>query len=620
MDKRQDKKKTGRVGNLIMNKRLLIIVFLIFAAFAAVGVKLFYILIVNGDRYSQKALAQTESETTRVSAKRGDIIDRNNVQLATSNLSYNLILDPKVILTDPDKYLTETVDLIEKYFDISAEELTDTINDRSESHYVVLKKNLAYRDVEEFIAERDENASVAGVWLEESYQRNYNFSTLASSVIGFSSASSGGLYGIEYEYDDELTGSDGYDYTYVNGRNEVVTEHEEAQNGNTVMLTIDCNMQSIVESKIAEFKEDTESGTVAVILQNPNTGEIYAMADSNSFDCNDPYDLSAYYTDEELSQMSDDDVANARTEMWKNFCITESYEPGSTFKPFTLAACLEENVISMDDTFYCPGYKEFTDDTVQCHNTSGHGTLTTRQAIAESCNVALMNMAELLGKENFCKYQSKFGYGQYTGIDLPNEMSCQYLLYSAENMIDIDLGTNSFGQNFNLTMIQLSSAFCSLINGGYYYRPYVVKSIYSDDGELLSSNTKTLVSRPISNEISDEVKECLRLVVSEGTGDYAQIPGYVISGKTGTAEKAGREVGNYLVSFIGFAPYDDPEIVCYVVIDEPENGDEHGVSSTLFNMIMSEILPYMNVTTADQDSYPADVSSDIIAQTATQDN
>ena len=587
-----------------MNKRFTGVIIVLFVAFLFVVGRLFYILIFKGEDYSQTALSQTESELSLIQAKRGDIIDRNNMVLATSNVTYNLILDPKVILSDSDRYLEPTISAISEYFDFTTEELREKIYDRATSNYVVLAKKLTYNDVEEFQQKIDEDYDITGVWLEESYQRNYTFSTLASSVIGFTSNGSG-IFGVELSYDDELTGTDGREYTYVNSDNERVTERKEAEDGNTVQLTLDYNMQSIVEQKIAEFKEQEECGTVAVILQNPNTGEIYAMADSNNFDCNDPWDLTVAYSQEEIDAMSSEEVSDALNGLWKNFCVTDSYEPGSTFKPFTMAACFEEGVLDMDDTFNCIGYKEFQDDTVRCHENDGHGVLDTKEALAQSCNVALMEMGARLGATNFVKYQHKFGFGKYTGIDLPGEISCKYLLYDAENMIDVDLATNSFGQNFNLTMIQMTSAFSSLINGGYYYQPYVCKAIYNSNLELIQSNSKTLVSRTVSEETSEKIKECLRQVVVDGTGDYAAVDGYVISGKTGTAEKSGRVEGNYLISFVGFAPYENPEIVCYVVIDEPESGDEHGVSSAFFNMIMTEILPYINATPATLDTDPA---------------
>lgn len=586
-----------------MNKRMGIIIIALVVGFISVTVRLFYILAFDGAKYSETALSQTETELSKITAKRGDIVDRNFIVFATSNVTYNLILDPKVILSDSDRYLMPTVTLVADHFEFTTDELIAKINDRPNSSYVVLKKKLSFSEVEDFITEKNADRNVAGIWLEDSYRRNYSYSELASSVIGFT-ASGSGVFGVELSYNDELTGTDGREYTYVNSENEIVTERKEAEDGNTVMLTIDYNIQSIVEQKIKEFKEVENCGTVAVLVQNPDTGEIYAMADSDNFDCNDPWDLTVKYSMPEIEAMSDEEVSDALNGLWKNFCVTDTYEPGSTFKPFTLSACFEENVVSMDDTFYCEGYKEFLEDTIKCHQNEGHGTLDTKSALAESCNVALMEMGARLGNVKFTDYQAKFGFGKYTGIDLPNETSCKYLLYKPETMIDVDLATNSFGQNFNLTMIQMTTAFSSLVNGGYYYRPYICKALYNSEGDLIQSTSKTLVSRTISEATSEKIKECMRRVVTDGTGDYAAINGYVISGKTGTAEKAGRVEGNYLISFIGFAPYEHPEVVCYVVIDEPEAADEHGVSSVLFNMIMTEILPYLNVTPTALDTDP----------------
>ena len=580
-----------------------IVIIVLLVAFISVTVRLFYILAFDGAKYSETALAQTETELSKITAKRGDIVDRNFIVLATSNVTYNLILDPKVILSDSDRYLLPTVTLVAESFGFTTDELIKKINDRPNSSYVVLKKNLSYSEVEDFIEKRDADRNVVGIWLEDNYKRNYSYGELASSVIGFT-ASGSGIFGVELSYNDELTGTDGREYTYVNSENEVVTERKEAEDGNTVMLTIDYNIQSIVEQKIKEFKEMENCGVVGVVVQNPDTGEIYAMADSDNFDCNDPWDLTVKYSMPEIEAMSDEEVSDALNALWKNFCVTDTFEPGSTFKPFTLAACFEENVVTMNDTFYCEGHKDFLEDTIKCHVNEGHGTLDTKNALAQSCNVALMEMGARLGNATFCDYQKQFGFGKYTGIDLPNETSCKYLLYKPETMIDVDLATNAFGQNFNLTMIQMTTAFSSLINGGYYYQPYICKALYNSEGDLIRSASRTLVSRTISEQTSEKVKECMRRVVTDGTGDYAAINGYIISGKTGTAEKAGRVEGNYLISFIGFTPYEHPEVVCYVVIDEPEAADEHGVSSVLFNMIMTDILPYLNVTPAALDTDP----------------
>jgi stage V sporulation protein D (sporulation-specific penicillin-binding protein) len=599
-------------------KRSRAVVILLFLSLILVAVRMVTIFLFDGEKYVRAALSQSEQELQTITAKRGDIMDRNGVVLATSNVTYNLILDPKLILTNPDRYLEPTLNLINECFGLETGPLKDKVNEKSDSHYVVLLKNLPYSNVEEFIAKEEKDADVAGVWLEENYLRNYAYGTLACSTLGFMEVG-GGAYGLEYEYDDELTGTDGREYSYVNNENILETQRIEAINGNSLKITIDYNIQTIVERNIEDFLKDTEAKTVSVLVQNPSTGEIIAMADSGNFDCNSPRDLSAHYTEEELKEMSDEETTNALSEIWKNFCITQSFEPGSTAKPFTLAAGLEEDSVRLDDKYTCEGSVEFLEHTVKCHINSGHGTLNTKQAIADSCNVALMGMAEKIGVSDFVKYQKKFGFGQYTGIDLPNEMNCMHLLYNEENMKEIDLATNSFGQNFNVTMIQLSTAFCSLINGGYYYKPYMMKGIYNEIGELVKSNDRILVSRTVSPETSVVIKECLRAVVTEGTGTSAAVDGYVISGKTGTAEKSGREEGVYLVSFIGFAPYDRPEVVCYVVIDEPETGDRGVVSAELFSSIMSEVLPYLNVTPGSMDKDPERAAAGTVENEAGDD-
>ena len=613
LDKKQQLKKTKKTeptDEVKMRRRFKGVFIVCMAALAIVAVRLLVIFVFDGNKYAQAALSQTESAATVITAKRGDILDSNNIQLVTSTLVYDLILDPKVILSDEDRYLEASTKAVEEFFNIPQAEVRTMVQENPKRSYIKIAEELTYAQVEPFINAKKENASIAGLWLEENYKRNYTFKTLASSVLGFME-NGRGTYGLEYSYNDELTGTDGREYTFVNSDNVVETVRKEAENGHTVKLSIDYNIQTVVEEKIAEFMKNNPSENVGVILQDPNTGAIKAMADSNTFDCNNPRDMSLHYSGQEIAAMSDQDQVNALTKMWTNYCITQDYEPGSTFKPFTLAAGLEENKVKMDDKYFCAGNLQFLDAVVQCHITSGHGDLDTKGAIAESCNVALMEMSQKIGAQDFVKYQRKFGFGQYTGIDLPNERDCAQMLYG-EDMSVLDLATNSFGQNFNLTMIQLSTAFCSVINGGYLYQPYVVKGVYSDSGELLKANNRTLVSRTISDDTSDLIKECLRQVVVDGTGTSADIDGYIISGKTGTAEKLGREEGVYLVSFIGFAPYENPEIVCYVVIDQPETGDQSGVSAGLFKAIMQEVLPYLNVTQAADDYDPAGLEHEAI--------
>ncbi len=604
MAPKQEKTEKKKVNTKqMMKKRFRIAVIAFMILFICLVGRLVWIVVMDGAKYSKAAQAQSETATTTLTSKRGDIIDRNNVQLVTSTKVYNLILDPKVILSKEDKFLEPTVASINKHFDIPTEELRGKIADNPNSSYIVLKKGLTFAEVEEFLAEKEADRNIKGIWLEDSFRRNYTYDTLASSVLGFTQDDTG-IYGIESQYDDELTGNDGMEYTYIDSENNLQTVRKDPEDGNTVRLTIDYNIQAIVEKWIAATQSETQAKNIGCIIQNPNTGEILSMADSGNFNPNNPRDLTYRYTQEEIDAMSDQEVSDALSLVWRNFCITQSYEPGSTFKPFTVAMGIEENVVKPTDTYECGGYETFFPDTpwqkdIWCYNRGGDGTLDTKGALARSCNISLAQMSAKIGVDTFCKYQRKFGFGQYSGIDLPNEMSCQSLLYNESNMTVLDLATNSFGQNFNATMVQMSTAFCSLINGGSLYRPYIVKDIFNSKNELVKSNDRVLVSQTISQSTSDYIKECLRAVVTEGTGGPAAVEGYKIAGKTGTAQKYDKEGDYYVISFEGFAPYDNPEVVCYVAIDEPATGDASRFASELFSNIMTEVLSYMNIAPDD---------------------
>lgn len=592
--KEEKKKAGGRFG-------FVSVFFLILLG--VVGLRLLWIIAFDGNKYAKAALAQSETSSITISSKRGDIIDRNNVQLATSTKVYNLILDPAVILTKEEKYLEPTVSVLAELFGFSADELKQTIHDNPKRHYIVLERGLTYAQVEPLIERRDNDSAINGIALEETYKRNYTYGPLASSVIGFTDGGTG-TYGLEYAYNEQLTGNDGMEYSYVNSNNVIERVRKDAEDGNTIKTTIDYNIQSIVEKQIEYSMYETGAKSAACIVQNPNTGEIYAMADTKRFDPNEPRNMSYSYTPEQIAAMSDEDTINALSDMWKNYCVTQSYEPGSTFKPFTVAMALEENTISPYSTYHCDGSRVFFpggpwERTIWCYERSGHGDMDLRGVVAQSCNISVAAIAGTIGVDKFCKYQSKFGFGEYTGIDLPNEMSCENLLYRPHNMTELDLATNAFGQNFNLTMVQLSTGFCSLINGGFLYKPYMVKGIYNDKGELIRSVDRTLVSQTISADTSVFLKDCLRAVVTEGSGVRAAIPGYKIAGKTGTAQKYDKQEDLYVISFIGFAPYDDPQVVCYVTIDEPATGDASGYAAVAFSRIMTEVISYMNIAPDD---------------------
>ena len=322
------------------------------------------------------------------------------------------------------------------------------------------------------------------------------------------------------------------------------------------------------------------------------------MADYPNFDLNNPRDVSSLFTAEELETVSSEEQMDALNELWRNFCVTETFEPGSVQKPFTIAGGLETGALNTNMSFVCDGHETISGSFIGCVNLHGHGTETLEKSLMDSCNDALMQMAtNHIGIEKFTEYQSIFGFGQKTGIDLPGEAYTASLIYTEENMKTIDLATNSFGQNYNCTMIQVASAFSSLVNGGTYYQPYLVSKILGADGGTISVTEPTVLKQTVSKGTSDILKSYMYSTVTSGTGSTAKVDGYSLGGKTGTAEKQPRNQGNYLVSFLGFAPYENPELVIYCIVDEPNTADQpHSYyAQNIVREILEEIFPYMNI-------------------------
>ena len=591
-----------------MQKKLVLLFVAIILAFVFLIGRITYINAANGEDYTRIVLDQQQYDSRTIPFKRGDIVDRNGTKMATSERVYNVILDVKVMTSDEDS-IEPTIQVLKDCFEIDEDEVRDLIEESPSSRYNILKKGVDYETYKKFeaIDEDDENyPDVAGIWLEEDYVRTYPYNTLASDVIGFTVDGNVGSNGIEASYNNTLNGTDGREYGYLDETSTVERTVKEAVNGDTVMSTIDLQVQSIVEKHILEFNEQHKneasagegSKNTAVIVMNPQNGEILAEASYPNYDLNQPRDLTKYYTQETIDAMSDEEQLETLNSLWNNFCVSDTYEPGSTFKPFTIAAGLETGILTGDETYYCGGVLHVGDHDIHCSNRDGHGTQTLKQALENSCNVALMEIGEALGAEEFCRYQELFGFGEYTGIDLPGEGETSGLLYTPENMDAASLATNAFGQNFNETMTQLAASFCSLINGGNYYEPHVVKQIQDENGNVTENIDPVLVKKTISEETSEVIKDYMLGVVQEGTGSSAAVEGYDIGGKTGTAEKLPRGNGKYLVSFIGYAPQENPEVVVYVVVDEPNVAAQASSSyaTELASGIMSEIFPYLGIT------------------------
>ena len=592
---------------LRMQRKLVMLFMAVILAFVVLIGRITYINVTKGNKYTKVVLDQQNYDSRVIAFKRGDIVDRNGTKMATSERVYNVILDVAV-MTDKEEYIEPTKEVLKECFGIEESVVDDLVENSPESRYKILAQDIDYATAQKFKAIDEDNENypnVKGVWLEDDYTRTYPYGSMASDVIGFTYEGNKGAIGIENAYNDVLNGTDGREYGYFDTESSVERTVKPAKDGNTVVSTIDVTLQNIVERAILEFNQEHSdenspgSKNTAVVIMNPNTGEILAEASYPNFDLNNPRDLSILYSEEEWNAMSEEDQLTAMNDLWRNFCVSDAFEPGSTAKPFTVAAGLETGVLNGSETYYCGGQKTVLGVPVSCHYKSGHGTQTIQDAIANSCNVALMDMSEVIGADDFSRYQHIFGFGEYTGIDLPGEATTSALLYSAQDMTELDLATNSFGQNFNVTMTQLVSAFSSLINGGYYYEPHVVKQIRDENGSVIETKDPVLLRKTISTETSEALKTYLKATMDYGTGKRAQVEGYDIGAKTGTAQKLPRSAGNYLLSFIGYAPQDNPEIVIYVVIDEP-NVDAQDDSSLVLELsknIMEEAFPYLGITT-----------------------
>ena len=581
-------------------------------AFVFLAGKAVALNIVKGEEYQKQVMSQMRSGSQIIHFKRGDILDTNDTVLATSERSYNVILDVAGLLETKTSYqnkkINATVEALVKGFDLDESDLREILQDESDSRYVILKKDVDYETGKDFQTKMDKSKNIVSVTLEDSYTRTYPYGTMASDVIGFTSSGNSGTIGLEAYYNNELNGTDGKKTGYLSSGSSSENVVKSPTDGNSIVTTIDANLQAIVEKHILElnerlrdnYREGEGTKNTAVILMDPNTGAILAEASYPNFDLNQPRDLSKYYTTEEQEAMTEEERLETLNALWRNFCVSDTFEPGSTMKPFTMAAGFETGKLTGDETYVCGGSYSYEGvaKPVSCIATDGHGTETLKQVLENSCNVGMMHIADTLGAEDFCRYQHIFGFGEYTGIDLPGEGDTSNLLYTADNMQPIDLGTNAFGQNFNVSMTQLAAGFCSLINGGNYYEPYLVKEIRNAQGDVVETKTPVLARKTVSQETCEILKDYMLGVVEEGSGKSAQVEGYAIGGKTGTAEKLPRSQGKNLNSFIGYAPQENPEVMIYVVVDEPNLAQQAAsyLATRLSADIMKEAFPYLNIT------------------------
>lgn len=588
----------------------ILLVIILVLGFGIAMFRLGYLQIVMADELQQRATAQQLTDTT-LSAKRGTIYDRNREILAESATVWRVVLAPVYLETDEERRIVAQG--LSEILDI--DEATIFEKSKQSSYYVEIKRQIESDTRQEILDfceklsdEYDINSN--SVYLLDNYKRYYYKNNLASSVIGFTGSDDQGLSGLEYQYDELLTGTPG---RLVTATNSIGTEmpfkysqNIDAVDGSSLVLTIDSNIQAIVEKYLQEGIEDHEVANRAVsIVMNVNTGEVLAMASVGGFDLNDPYTLDDSIL-AEIAKLPEDKRLEAESaalqKMWRNKAVSDTYYPGSVFKMFTAAMALEEDLVSEESSFYCPGHYTVTGQIIHCHLRSGHGTQLFRDCIKNSCNPAFMQIGELLGVEKFWKYYQAFGFSERTGIDLPGE--AEDIFFSEDgSMLPVNLATASFGQNFAVTPIQMATAVCAIANGGYIVQPHVVSQVLDSEGNVQSIVSNDVKRQAISSETAAHIADILEENAVSGSGSNGYVAGYRVAGKTGTTEKKidenGDGIDDYIASFCGFAPAENAEVVCLVFFDTPTGAAYYGsqVAAPVFAKIMSEVLPYLEVAT-----------------------
>ncbi len=611
-----------------MQKKLIVMFLMILLVFMGLTYRLFAITRDNGEQYKKQVLSQQRYDSKTLPYRRGSILDSNGSILATSEKVYNVILDA-VAISEKEEYLEPTLDALRSQLGIDTGEVRNYIAENKEvSRYKVLAKRMEYEQIEGFLAmQNEEDSLIKGIWFEEEYKRTYPGNTLACDVIGFTTSDNVGSYGLEEYYNDVLSGTPGREYGYLNNDSNLERTTIPAQDGNSIVTTIDINIQNIVEKHLKkfdeEYKDNAHEGNGArntgCIIMDVNSGEILAMASYPVFNLNDPRNtdmmLGMPYIDEDgkvtgeyinaenVSRLNDDSDLFYRhlNALWRNYCINDTYEPGSVSKPFTVAAGIESGSITGNEKYNCEGKLHVGTHDIKCHNIYGDGYLSVAEGIERSCNVNMMYVAMATGISTFTGFQHIFNLGLKTNIDLAGEARTASLIFNENTMGPTDLATNSFGQGYNATMIQMITAFCSLINGGYYYEPHMVKKIVSPSGATVQNIEPRVLKQTISETTSAKVREMCNLVVAgeNGTGHTARPAGYMIGGKTGTAETLPRGNREYVVSFMGYAPADNPQIAIYVVVDRPNVPgsimDDAKFATRIVRSILTEVLPYKGI-------------------------
>ena len=568
--------------NKTYNKKKILVVFLCatIMIFGLIG-RLIYLMVFDAEYYQELAEDLHERER-EIKAARGEIVDRNGVVLATNrtvctiSVIHSQIEDPEtVIRVLSDELKMDEADVRERVEKVSSMEKIKT-------------------NVEKDTGDKIREYDVAGVKVDEDYKRYYPYDELASKVLGFTGGDNQGIIGLEVKYEEYLKGTNGTILTVTDARGieleGVAEDRIEPVAGETLKISLDYNIQEYCEQAALKVLEEKQADSVSVLLMNPQNGEIYAMVNVPEFNLNEPFELN---TGEEAS-LSDEELQDALNQMWRNGCINDTYEPGSTFKIITSAACLEEGVVSLDDTFVCPGYRIVEDRKMRCHKVGGHGTETFVEGIQNSCNPVFMDIGLRLGSERFYDYFEQFGLLQLTGVDLPGEAGT--IMHKKEDIGTVELATMTFGQSFQITPIQLATTVSSIVNGGNRVTPHLGMAVLDGEGNVIEEFEYKTEKGIVSEETSETMQMLLESVVSEGSGKNAYIDGYSIGGKTATSQTLPRSANKYIASFLGFAPADDPRILGMVVIHNPQGVYYGGtIAAPVLRTIYDNVLPYLGI-------------------------
>ena len=568
--------------NKTYNRKKLLVVFLCAVGIALVlAGRLIYLMVFEAEYYQQKAEALHERER-EIKAARGEIVDTNGTVLATNRTVCTISVIHSQI-KEPEKI----IQVLSRELELTEEEVRGKVEKVSSMERI--KTN-----VDKETGDKIRNLELDGVKVDEDFKRYYPYGELASKVLGFTGGDNQGIIGLEVKYEEYLKGENGTILTTTDARgvelDGVAEDRIEPVPGHTLQISLDYNIQMYAQQMAEKVMEEKQADKVGILLMNPENGEILAMVNVPEFDLNEPFELNTGTAE----GMTDEELQEALNQMWRNGCINDTYEPGSTFKIITASACLEEGVVELDDTFSCPGYKMVEDRKIRCHKVGGHGAETFVEGIQNSCNPVFIEIGLRLGTENFYKYFNQFGLMGMTGVDLPGEAAT--IMHKQENVGQVELATMSFGQSFQVTPIQLAATVSSLVNGGNRVTPHFGVRILDKDGKEIKEFAYEEGERIVSEETSETMQALLEGVVREGSGKNAYIEGYHIGGKTATSQTLPRSANKYISSFIGFAPADDPRILGMCVIYDPQ-GIYYGgtIAAPVMGDIFQNIFPYLGI-------------------------